>query len=545
MIHDFRSPGAPSLPPDATVVVGAGPAGLALAFALADAGTPVVLLESGGDSRERDAGQGVAHLNEAVQTGLPLDGVANGRARMLGGTAALWHGQCMRLHDIDMQPRPWVAHSGWPIPLAALDAHYPAAERFLDVSGRGYGPQRWQEHGGLAPLPWDAERLLHDFTEVTPRPHLGLVHRARLAAHRHLHVLLHATASRVLLAGHQVRGIELRDTERPALQLPATRVVLATGAIENARLLMLSDPAGIGLGTGRQHTGRYYQDHPIIRTAQVLPSDHRVLQDRYIALHRHGRRLFPKVRLAPQAQARERLLDATAVFVHEHDDPARDALRRLLLSARYGRWPAHPWRDALQSLTAPLPVARDLWRRHARGLATATPPKAVWLQLWLEQQPDADSRITLADSTDRLGLRQARLHWTCSDLELHTSRTLTRWVAADLARLQLAQVRELPAMHDDAAWRASVGDAAHPAGTTRMAADPSTGVVDSQLQVHGVAGLYVAGSSVFPTCGYANPTLTIVALALRLAEHLRAAHKVAAGVQPAVGQVALAAAARR
>jgi len=521
MIHDLRNPGAPPLPPGATVVIGAGPAGLALALALADAGRAVLLLESGGDVHDHRARREADLLNEAVQTGLPLDGVRNGRSRLLGGTAALWHGQCMRLHDIDLQTRAWVPLSGWPLTAGDLQSHYAQAEAFLDVSGRGYGAERWADHA-LPPLDWDPDYLLHDFTEYTPRPHLGLVHRRRLREHPQVQVLLNATASRVMVEGGMATGVEVLCAGRPPLLVPAQHVVLAGGAIENARLLMLSDRQRVGLGDGRAHTGRCYQDHPIIRTAQVVPTDWRVLQDRYIALHRDGRRLFPKVRLAPQAQMHHGLLDATAVFVHDHDDPARDALRRLLLAARHGRAPEHPVRDAVRGMSAPLPVLRDLWRRYARGLATGTRPSAVWLQLWLEQAPDPDSRVVLDEhQVDPLGLPQARLHWKCSDQELATSRALTRWVGADLARLGVGTLRDLPAMHDDDAWRACVGDAAHPAGTTRMSADARGGVVDPQLQIHGVRGLYVAGSSVFPICGYANPTLTIVALALRLAACLR------------------------
>jgi choline dehydrogenase-like flavoprotein len=522
MIHDFRASGLLDLPSDATVVVGSGPAGLAVALSLADAGESVVLLESGDEGRGSGTSTDADVLNQAVQTGLPLDGVVNGRTRRLGGTAALWHGQCMRLHELDMATRDWVPASGWPISMAELSAHYGEAESFLDVSGRGYDAARWDEHRRLVPLAWNAEHLLHDFTEYTPHPHLGNVYRPRLAAHAALHLVVNATVSRIVVTDRRAEAVEIAATGRPPVRLEARRIVLAAGGIENARVLMLSDPAGIGLGSGREHVGRYYQDHPIIRTAQIIPRDYRVLQDRYIALHRKGRRLFPKLRLAPGAQRSRRLLDATAVFVHEHDDPAREALRRLIAGARYRRLPEHPLRDGVQSLGAPLTVLRDTWRRYAKGLATGRKPAGVYLQLWLEQQPDPDSRVTLADSVDALGLRQARLHWKCSDLELRTSREMTRWVAADLARLGLGELREMPSMTDDAAWRASVGDAAHPAGTTRMSADPATGVVDADLRVHGVQGLYVAGSSVFPTCGYANPTLTIVALALRLSRHLRA-----------------------
>jgi len=235
-----------------------------------------------------------------------------------------------------------------------------------------------------------------------------------------------------------------------------------------------------------------------------------------------GRRLFPKVRLSPAAQEEHGLLDATAVFVHEHEHPGLEASRRLLHAARARRVPPRALRELATASTAAPAVARTAYRRLARGMAIGERPSHVWLQLWVEQAPDPDRRVRLDDALDAHGLPRARVTWTCDDLELETTRRMTRWVAEDLQRLGVASVRELPAMTDDDAWRSTVYDAAHPAGTTRMAPDPSDGVVGTDLEVHGVRGLSVVGGSVFPTSGYANPTLTIVALALRLAERLSA-----------------------
>jgi choline dehydrogenase-like flavoprotein len=359
------------------------------------------------------------------------------------------------------------------------------------------------------------------FTEIARRPNLGRQHRARMARHPNLRVVLHATVSRVRTEAGRVRGVEVVSAGGRTMRIDADTVVLAAGAVENPRLLQLSDPEGIGLGEGRVHTGRFLQDHPIIRTAEVLPRDHRPLQDRYLLLRHRRRWLWPKVRLSVRAQQQRELLGAAAVFKHEHDRAAADAARRLVQAVR-GRDRSSSSLSDLARVTAASPaLVRALSRRYLRQLpAPAGPPQHVWLEVWLEQAPRADRRIRLGAVPDALGLRQAEVRWSCEPEELEASRVLTRWIAEDLDRLGLAQVRELPAMTDDAAWLASVSDGFHPAGTARMSASPMTGVVDPDLQVHQVEGLYVLGSSVFPTSGYANPTLTIVALAHRLAGHL-------------------------
>jgi choline dehydrogenase-like flavoprotein len=519
MLYDFRDLRELSHPSHAAVVVGSGAAGLAVALTLGDSGRQVVLLESGGRPTDTVAANDAAVLNQGVVEGLPFR-LSSGRARILGGTTHLWHGQCMRLHDIDMRERPWVPHSGWPFELNELSRYYAKAEQWIGVSGLGYGAARWAEHPRRKPIPWTPDRLLHDFTEYVRQPQLGQHYFERLSRHSLVSTVVNATVSRVMLRDGAVCGVEVLGVNGRREMFYAPVVVLAAGAIENARLLKLSDPEGVGLGLGRDLTGRFFRTHPIIHTAEVRPKDYATFQNNYILLRRGRRRLFPKVRLSPPAQEKHELLDATAVFLHEYDDPGFQAIQRLLHAVRARRWPEFAIRDLLRGSRSTADLMRDAYRRLVRGLPTGVRPSRIALELWLEQAPDAESRVSLDETQDVLGMRRAKVRWRCSEQEIRTSRTMTGWIADDLNRLGLADLRDLPAMQDDDAWLASVLDAAHPAGTTRMSADPRKGVVDADLQVHGVQGLFVVGSSVFPTCGYANPTLTIVALAMRLAERL-------------------------
>jgi choline dehydrogenase-like flavoprotein len=521
MIHDFHASGVVSLPKDAIVVVGAGAAGIPLAVELADRGHQVVLLESGGDVRDRGALHEFDSLNEGLVDGQPFLGLASGRARVLGGTTQLWLGQCMRMLDIDLRSRPWVPNSGWPITLDELEMAYTEAERWLDVSGRGYGEDRWVEFPKSPPVEWNPDHLQHALTEFSHQPRLGAAYRDRLTHHRNLWVIVHATVSKVHLDGGRTRGVEVVSMLDRRLHIDATTVVLAAGTIENTRLLQLSDPSGVGLGTGRAHTGRYLQDHPIVRTAEILAPDYNLLQDLYGGVRVRGRRLWPRVHLATKAQEQYELLDAVAVFDHTHEGHAVEAARKVLLALRNRALSARSLLDLSRAAAAAPILLRTLYRRHVRGLQSiAGRPTKAWVEVWVEQAPKVHRRISLTDSTDALGLPRVAVTWTCDAEELETSRQLTRWIAEDLEGQGVARVRLLPAMVDDAAWLATVRDGYHPAGTTRMSDSPQRGVVDRNLAVHGVDGLYVVGGSVFPTSGYANPTLTIVALALRLAAHL-------------------------
>jgi choline dehydrogenase-like flavoprotein len=168
-------------------------------------------------------------------------------------------------------------------------------------------------------------------------------------------------------------------------------------------------------------------------------------------------------------------------------------------------------------------AAAAAYRRFALGRSTLARPATIWLQAHAEQSPNPESRVVLARERDALGSNRARVEWRLTDLDRRTVETMAATVDAEFRRLGLAE-GELPAWLSDAGsdWAGRCRDSYHHLGTTRMADDPAQGVVDRDCQTHGVSGLYAAGGSVFPTSGFANPTLTIVALALRLADHLRA-----------------------
>jgi choline dehydrogenase-like flavoprotein len=154
-----------------------------------------------------------------------------------------------------------------------------------------------------------------------------------------------------------------------------------------------------------------------------------------------------------------------------------------------------------------------------RALVREGPARWWRVRAMFETEPRAVNRVSLSDRKDGLGWPRARVHWTVSDFDLRCMRESFGLISERLRRAGVGAL-ELAIPDTPEGWRRAIEGGKHHMGTTRMHEDPCLGVVDPDGRVHGCHNLYVTGSSVFPSGGYANPTLTIVALALRLAEHL-------------------------
>lgn len=517
MIEDLRRSPEGRLFEADVCIVGAGPAGVALARALSGSGLRILLVESGGLAIE----PAVQSLNVAETTGLPHHGAVEGRARALGGAGRLWAGQCLRLDRLDFTRRAWIPDSGWPIACDLLEPHYEAAERFFKVEGLATDRSVYAQFGQQAPA-WQDGTLDSMFTVYTPEIDVGRHHVAALRRATDLQVLLHANVVRIDVSDDTdaaVSCLQLRTLDGRTARARARAYVLCGGGIENARLLLASDrQRAAGLGNARDLVGRYFQDHPNGMTATLEGGDAGSLQARFRMLYgRH--RYFPKFRLSPDRQAADKASNATAHLVFEEEgDAGLAALRAFVSAGRRRRLPPRPLSEALRLARGADAVGRVALAR-LRGVSAGR-PTAIRLQCHLEQAPDRDSRIRLSREVDALGLRRAAIDWRLGAQERHTAQVLTRVVGAEFARLGLGTLVEADWL-GGADWRSHLSDAYHHAGTTRMASDASVGVVDTDLRVFELRNLFVCGGSVFPTSGYANPTLTIVALALRLSAHLR------------------------
>lgn len=508
-------------------IVGSGPAGATLALELAHTSLDVVLAESGHGGRD----PGIDALSEIDNVGWPrtLDQSLT-RSRMLGGTSGLWTGRCANFDGIDYQRRAWVPHSGWPFPAGIMTPYLDRSAPHLGLGpGSDYTGELFWKLAGREPTEpkLDSRKLLPMFWQFSQDPanrRTSMRFARRLLTERpaNLRVVTHATAVHVDAddACAEVRAVELAAPNDSRCKVNARIVVLCAGGIENARLLLASNrQQAAGLGNWRGAVGRFLMDHPRGSVAVFDPGRIGELRGHFGIRTVHtvqGPRMFCQgMRLSPRVQEREGLTNC-AVWLSEHvapDDPW-SALKRLAL--RRGGW-----LDGLRVASHPLMVARGAYGVWATGEGVPRRLTGLELDCAVEQAPDPDSRVTLSERTDRHGMPLSRLDWRVGEQEQRTARRAADLAIGELRRLGVHAPAPADWVREERPFPASFQDVAHHIGTTRMSTSSRTGVVDADCQVHGVHGLFVAGSSVFPTGGHANPTQMIVAMAIRLADTIK------------------------
>ena len=510
-------------------IIGSGPAGAVIALELAAAGIDVLVVESGGWDVEPETNE----LYELDNVGLPRLPQDEIRVRQIGGSMTQWTGRSAPFRAIDFEERPWVSMSGWPITLDELEPHIGRASAYLGYAPMRYDRDIWRAFdGNRTDQTLDPAKLVDEMWQFSKGTDPGQPVRVntdlreRIESEPNLRVLFHANVLDIVPIdnGRQVDHVVISTLEGKRATVSARTVVVAAGGIESARLLLASrSVVPTGLGNDRDLVGRFYAEHPYCEVGTFSVDD-----DWTALLTRFGNHWFSTptgkqvfmsgLALSPRVQRERELLNACMYVLSEDDENAAvHAARRLATGT--GDTAA----DVKALLSRPMELAEAARRRQLEGLPPIVPPTRISLGVNAEQRPDPDSRITLSDRTDKLGMPLTRMDWRMDDQEIETIRAMFDLVVDEFGRLGLPRPTPSPWLGDDD-WREHVVDTAHHSCSVRMASDPSRGVTDPWGHVYGVDGLYVAGSALFPTVGTANPTLMLTSLALRVADAIRARH---------------------
>lgn len=515
-------------------IVGAGAAGITLACELDAAGIQVLLVESGGFELDED----VQALYDLESTGHPLRDSYMSRARYFGGSCKLWAGRSMPLNPIDLEQRDWVADSGWPIPYRELTDWYGAAGQVLELPSLDADAlARYRSQFSTAEARLFESAALVPTVSVWARntQRFGRDYRRRLAASRNVRVLLRHSVTDIQLdaGGVAVQGLVVKSLDGSTLSIAADEFVLACGGLENARLLLASrDRQPQGLGNAHDQVGRCFMDHPRTVFGKVhVPADVRLRALRGRPLP--DGKLQIGIGLSAATQRREKLLNHYVTLELQTSGYAEARYQAMVQTAKVllrrghagSRWDFKSMRvrdlPNMVYLLSPKELMPHFAYRAFIAAREALPrkprPQTYIVVYFCEQPPDAASRVTLAADRDRLGVPKLKLHWRIDASVDDSVRRMQELLAQQLQRSGVGRL-------EPGSGELRYTDASHHMGTTRMSADPRLGVVDADCRVHGVSNLFMAGSSVFPCAGHANPTLSLVALALRLGRHLRTRH---------------------
>jgi choline dehydrogenase-like flavoprotein len=512
-------------------IVGSGPAGATIAKEFAGSKVQVLIVEGGG-TEETPADQALYDAeNVGANRDTPQDRVRN---RVVGGSSHTWAGRCVSPDDIDFETRGWVPHSGWPIGLQDIHPFLERSRKYLGIGPNIYDDRLWKQLGLSPPRPRiDPAFLQSQFWQYSrdERNPLEPTRFSRTLAGidaSNVRLLMHANITQINTSedGARVKSLEVRSLDGRRAEVQAKAVVLACGALENARLLLASNKiARDGVGNSHDLVGRFLMDHPGCALGLFDPRRSAPIQSRfgyYFLDHEDGRSLYASgLMLSPEIQRKEQLLNCAAFLPQAPSaDESWSALKRLVRPGAE-RCRTSRAKDAAVVIGNLPTLLSNVYRRVARRQAPILRTDELSLYCLVEQTPNPLSRVTLGRQTDALGMPLLRVDWRIGELERRSAMRLNELVGSELRRAGLPEYVPNKHLSEDINWRSQFIDRAHPSGTTRMSESPRQGVVDRNCKVHGVGGLYIAGSSVFPTAGRANPTLMIVALAIRLADWLK------------------------
>lgn len=503
-------------------IIGAGAAGITLAKEFSKGTNQVIVLESGGLEADTDTqalydGESVGYDNT-----IPLM-----RLRYFGGTTNHWANWCRPMDPIDFEPRPWVADSGWPFKYSHLLPYYKRAQIFCQLGPYNYSSQYWQEKSGYPKLPLNEEIIRSEiFHFRIPKLRFGPEFEQDLRKAKNIKVLLHANMLEFEKKNNEnkIEKLHAQSLRGPSFTIRSKFYILATGGIENARLLLLSaKKENSGINNQNNLVGRYFSGHPHFQSAKLYLDTKKVNPSLYFRRRVENAVVKAVLGLSDDIMRKEQLLNITLnLNIGKHPSQGVQSLNNLI-HGKDNR-DIDLTENILNILKDLDHVTDEIYKKiqgsHEGLFSNQLPFRETHVEVKMEQSPNPDSTVKLSNDLDVFGQQKVVVDWRLNGDEYHTAKRANEILSSEIGRLGLGRLK-LQFGNNDEKLPGNIRSWGHHMGTTRMSENRKKGVVDKNCLVYGTRNLYIAGASVFPTYSYVNPTLTIVALAIRLSDHLK------------------------
>lgn len=497
MIKDLINAGKVTSSAD-FLIIGAGTVGLILANELAALGKRVLCLESGGWEQAEDTHP----LNAVVQKGTGYAGADAGRARCLGGTSTRWGGALIPFQGADMDG------GNWPVSLDELRPFIPKLE---EIFGLQEGPYEEPE----IKLTSDYVARLAKWPPFRKRNVYTLL-KDKIDRQENPEVWINATATQFTVRDGSLTEVIAESPAGDTISVLAKETVIAAGAIESTRLLLLLSRQNPGTLTGKG-LGEGFHDHLSSVAAELLVHDSSALNQIV------GFRFLPgggmrnlRFELSEQSALRSSITPCFAHIGFAEQEGGFLALRDIYRALQKRQLPTL---STLLRLVADLPwLTRAVWWRFAHQRLLFPSGARLELHMVIEQAPVRENSITLSeDATDAFGQPKAVINWSVQDNDLRMMEAAVgalerSWQSSPLSKL--ASLRRIP-LDKTLAGMTAGGGVFHPGGSTRFASSPEHGPIASDLRVFGLQNVAVCATSVLPSGGGANPTMMVLLLALR------------------------------
>jgi choline dehydrogenase-like flavoprotein len=496
-------------------IVGAGAAGISIALEFLNTPYKVIFLEGGGFEYD----ERIQELYDGKTTGQPYYPIKSSELHYFGGTTGHWGGMCSLFDPIAFQKRSWVDKSGWPFTQETLLPYYKRASPNLDIGEYQFDYNYWQKKDPtLVALPFDENVFWTKIWKFSRPTRFGKKYKDTIVNAKNIHLYTYANLVDITANENlsEIKSVTIKNYTGKTQQVTAKYFILACAGIQNPRLLLAANKqAPKGIGNGNDLVGRYFMEHLDLRSAELWLREKNELR-LYMNVNP---RIHGELAVMPKKQEEFEILNGIVCFT-----PLAIANKTLPYIQTWKH--SDPREDRTQ---AAIPKYKQIYHsikgffESFNSEDSSDIPRAFQINIRLEQAPNPLSRVTLSAEKDELGMPRAALNWAFTSNEKRSMRKIYEIIGQQAGATGVGRVRLKEELWDekDDTMPASTSGGWHHMGTTRMNEDPKQGVVDGNCKVHGIQNLFIAGSSCFPTGAGVNPTFTIVALSIRLADHIK------------------------